>query len=708
MNKLRFLSKFFFIQIIIIIILSTSLYAAEKIAYISSVKGEVRLKSEARKRHGKWLRIKKAGVRVFSGDQFKVMSGRVEITFDDGSSLLAMDNSSFSIDERPNMLEEFLPSTTVLELAKKWYTHRNITIKYGVIMADIIDAGEKWTSFETKSSFVGMIAATISIKIDTFGNTQFSCKSGFAEVRNHNGLLKFDIESGKEVRIERTDNNETEVQSIKGDILVKAGFTKTGLGINAGVLIGNRSLNGILIAALKSNRGPIKMAAGNKKAILDSGDALIIRKNKTGELSFKAEKGYVDITSNGTKTVLKEGEVFGVVDSIDEGLEELSEPLTQAAKTLQTEVLETGNIKIGSTELRLYEAVSLKYDDNIFLVSGNVERKISDKIIIFSPGVEIKKENNDNLLLFNYHADLLNYQDNPKESRQDHKARLLSDLRFEGGLLLMLKYDYLDTAEPATSELTTIDERIQNTINISAGVNFKNNMTFKLNFQGIKHDYDKPTRHYMNREQQLIGSEISFTFLPKTSFFLEYNNTSIEYDTVVNNSGTNNYIVGLRGDLTSKLFINAKLGYSGKKYDQQGKKGFNGSVMDVSLTNKYSESTKISLSGHRKLVESFYRNNNFYVENKIACSLVYAVNNKFTSQFNGFYSINEYKVSSVDLDGSNDKRSDDMIGVGIDIIYKIQPWLSTAIKYTFTGRDSNFYNEDYDNNQLLLTVKAEI
>ena len=220
------------------------------------------------------------------------------------------------------------------------------------------------------------------------------------------------------------------------------------------------------------------------------------------------------------------------------------------------------------------------------------------------------------------------------------------------------------------------------------------------------------TTLFRSRKKQVIGSEISFNFLPETSFFIEYNNTSIAYDTAVINyvkaSGTNSYFVGLRGDITSRLFINARLGYLNRKYKRQEKKGFNSSIMNISLTNEYSEFAKISLSGHRELVESFYSNNIFYVENRIACSFVYAINHKLTSQFDGFYSINEYNKSNVDLDGSNEKRSDEIIGVGIDIMYKIQPWLSTAIKYTFKGRDSNFFAEDYENNQLILTIKAEI
>lgn len=338
MNNFCLLSKFLFIQFISIILISNSLHAAEKIAYITSVKGEVRLRSEVRKRQGKWLRIKKSGVRVFSGDEFKVFAGKLEVSFDDGSSLLARDNTNFSIDERPNLLEEFLPPTTVLALAKKWYTHRNITIKNGIITADIKDAEEKWTSFETKSAFVGMINAAVSIEVDTLGNLQISCENGYVEVSDRNGLLKFEMERGKVAGIGVTDNGETEIQSIKGDILINAGFTKTALGSKAGVLIRGNSINGISISAIKSNRGPVIVMSGNKSAILDSGDALLVSKQRTGEMSIKAETGYVEVTSNGTRTLLKEGEITGEVEPEGEGLEEVNEQLAQEVETGQPDV----------------------------------------------------------------------------------------------------------------------------------------------------------------------------------------------------------------------------------------------------------------------------------------------------------------------------------------------------------------------------------
>ncbi len=374
--------------------------------------------------------------------------------------------------------------------------------------------------------------------------------------------------------------------------------------------------------------------------------------------------------------------------------------------------LGAGNLRIGSTELHLYEAVSLIYDDNIFLTDGNFNRKVSDTITVFSPGVEIKRDKNNNMMFLNYRADILNYQNNPKESREDHNVRFFSDSRFGGGLLLRFQYDYLDTADPASSELTTIDERTQNTLALTAGAVFKDNMTFKLNFRDTKHDYDKSSRSSLDRNKQLIGSEISFSFLPKTYFFVEYGKTTIEYDTVVNNdiknSGADSYYLGVRGTLTPKSFLNVRLGYSNKKYDQQGKKGFSGTVIDLSLANEYSEFTRITVSGHRELVESFYLNNNFYVENRINCAFEYVFNHKLSSQFNGFYAVNEYNMSSVDFDGSSKKRADNMTGVGIDIIYNIQPWLSAVIKYTLKERDSNFNAEDYNDNQLIFTVKAEI
>jgi len=371
-----------------------------------------------------------------------------------------------------------------------------------------------------------------------------------------------------------------------------------------------------------------------------------------------------------------------------------------------------GNLRKGSTELRLYEAITYTYNDNIFLTDGNYNRKAGDTIITFSPGIEVANKKNNNVLLFSYNADILNYQDYSSENRETQRARFFMDSKFGGDFLLKLQYDYMDVADPASSELTSFDERTQNTFFTSLGANFSDNMTFKLNYQETGHDYDKLSLSNLDRTSQLAGCELSILFLPKTSFILEYNHTSIEYDTVVKNdikdSEANSILLGLRGSITSKSYINAMAGYSSKKYDQPGKQGFNGLTVGLTLLNRYSKFTKFSVAARREVVESFYLNNNFYIDNRISLKVDHAINHKISTSLGGSYAVNDYNMTSTDVDGSNKERADELIGIDINLSYKIQPWFSTGIQYTFKERDSNFAAEDYNNNQLLFTIKAEI
>jgi len=318
-----------FIQFLLIAILTTSSDAADKIAYITSVKGEVRLKSEARKRQGKWLRVKREGVRVFSGDEFKILSGRVEVTFSDGSTLLARDNSNFSLEEKPTQ-------RTVFGFAKKWRTNRNVAITYGTVEADIKQTEEKWTSFETRSALAGITGATVALEVDAFGNMQFSCENGFAELANSDASVIFDMQSGKETRIEATDNNETQIKSIKGAILIKAGFAKIAIGDMDGVTVGTKSLGRLFIATLEGNRGVVTVTSGNTTATLDSAKAVLISKHKSGALGVKAVKGNLNIIADGAESVLTEGQQMGEIESDEESLEEISDQPAKESESLQT------------------------------------------------------------------------------------------------------------------------------------------------------------------------------------------------------------------------------------------------------------------------------------------------------------------------------------------------------------------------------------
>ena len=205
--------------------------ATEAIATFTRVKGEVRIKSEARKTRGKWLRVKKGGVRLFNKDEIRTLAGSAEITFNDGSIIKVNENSSLLIEEKPT-------TRSLFGFVKQSFTNRNIKIMFGSLWAKIRPVSGKWTSFESKSAVAGIKGTTISVSVKPDGTMQFSCDEGFVEIANPDASWTLKMDSGKEVRIKSLGDNKTLIKSVKGDVDILSGEATIDVEHKGAVILG--------------------------------------------------------------------------------------------------------------------------------------------------------------------------------------------------------------------------------------------------------------------------------------------------------------------------------------------------------------------------------------------------------------------------------------------------------------------------------------
>ena len=212
------MKKLFNVRILGIFILclsmaiSSSAFAADKyVGKITRTKGEIRLKSDKRIQSGKWLRVKRAGVRIFNGDEIRSLAGETEITFNDGSVLKIKKNTHFKVEERLTKKSFFsfvLPNTI----------NRNIKVFFGSLWAKVVPKKGKWTSFESKSAVAGIKGTTVSLYVDSRGDMQFSNKKGNVELAKHDGSFILKVDSGRDVLFKQEEGGKTLVESVKGDM----------------------------------------------------------------------------------------------------------------------------------------------------------------------------------------------------------------------------------------------------------------------------------------------------------------------------------------------------------------------------------------------------------------------------------------------------------------------------------------------------------
>lgn len=308
----NFIATLLYLSVTVLIFPASSL-AAQDIASFTELRGEVRIKSSVRAK-GRWLRVKKTGVTLFSGDEIRTLAGSAEITFDDGSVMKVSENTSFKLEERPTKRKLFGFINTS-------FMNRNVKMSFGKLWANIKKVKGKWTSFESKVAVAGIKGTSVSMTVDSNGDMQFACHEGVAAIAKPDGSFELTLESGKEVWIKSKDQGKTLVQSVKGDLNIESKNGEIDLEDKGSVLIGE-STEGTSVGVPGSDERIVKVSSDSLRADLDAGDEIVIGidklEGKTTVTSVRNISGSVDIWLGDIKAMLGAGDALTVtVNSAD-------------------------------------------------------------------------------------------------------------------------------------------------------------------------------------------------------------------------------------------------------------------------------------------------------------------------------------------------------------------------------------------------------
>ncbi len=376
-----------------------------------------------------------------------------------------------------------------------------------------------------------------------------------------------------------------------------------------------------------------------------------------------------------------------------------------------------GNIHFGRTEVHPGIKLAYTYDDNVYLTNGSTSNDVSSSILTVSPSLQLKNEGKRRIFYLDYGAKHSKYFKDGPEDRTSHSLSLGFEMEFPGGLMLKLRDSYIITDDPASSELTDKDERTQHYFFAEVGSKVYDRLSFHINYGGTVHDYDEFALRNQDRSVYTVGGRMELRLLPKTSFFFGYSRTDSEYDTAfssysgvgsdVRDSKSENVRFGMKGDVTSKLTLNAYIGHQRTVYKQAGKRDFSSLTANLTLNHNTTAFTKFSLSFLRTFTESFYTDGsntyNHYIENRISLGIDYKISHKLGSKFGIYYGINDYPAAT-GID-----REDKLFGANLGLDYNIQPWLAVGAAYQYQERDSDANDgtsEEYKNNQYSAFIKA--
>lgn len=329
------------------------------------------------------------------------------------------------------------------------------------------------------------------------------------------------------------------------------------------------------------------------------------------------------------------------------------------------------------------------YDSNI-LLEPEAE---SDFITIVTPEVKLEWPSGQSDFNLSYSPSRLQYWDNTEENATYHIFSALADLKVSRDWQVLLQDSFMQTTEPATTELTVRQERIRNDGSI-IGRWEVNRTSFDLGYNNVINNYED--FNVLDRREDIFSFAGRYRYWPEASVFLQYEYSRLNYKGDDRSDGDYNQVWGgIEGKLSWEVIGSVKAGYQWRDYEQKLRDDFSGGVLYADLLRELTWMTTMSAFLSRRVEESSFVDNNYFLLNSGGLSLSHKFNEKLSLLLNGSYQVNKYSTE-VELT----KREDKIFQGGTGLRYKVNKTVSTGLSYYFQDRASNLDDFNYTDHRM--------
>lgn len=359
------------------------------------------------------------------------------------------------------------------------------------------------------------------------------------------------------------------------------------------------------------------------------------------------------------------------------------------------------------------------YTDNIFATNTNTQ---SDFITTLAPGIWLAFPANREKLLnidtkttspgglqlsrikpeatrryqsyFLYSPEFLLYSDHSSLDHVNHRAEGLFQYNLNSGLsfdIIDLFHDREDIAGNGIRDtLYRYQDNLLDLIATYAAPSGK--FKFELDYSNYDIDYEDLAASYRNRNDNSFGISAFYKFWPKTSLFVEYNFSDIDFDGGTSMDSTEDrYYAGATWDMTAKTRGTLKLGYIQKDFDAPALEDQEGFSVELQTQHNLSPKRGLQINGFRKFNESDFGNASTFLSTGIDIALSQRFTEKWSGTFDVSFENNDYKGFD---------RTDDLFGLGPALRFEPRKWLIFDLGYHYYMNDSNITAYDYEANQV--------
>ena len=363
------------------------------------------------------------------------------------------------------------------------------------------------------------------------------------------------------------------------------------------------------------------------------------------------------------------------------------------------------NIQVADTPLFVtpFLGAGVGHDDNVLLSHTN-ER--SSTLYMLSPGVNLDARDTTKVFQLGYQAQIGHYTSSTDDDYVDQTARAQFDVAFDPHNFLRVGLDYVRSHDPRGST----DRPVSSSPDKFRGSD--PNITYALGAPGaqgrVEVYADDASKKYLNnreftaasdRETRTYGGAFYWRVMPKTYVLAEARETLIRYDQSGSplSADERRLFGGVSWEATAATSGTVKVG-SLKRDFKSDLPGDSFTSWEATLTWAPRTYSKVDLYAIRTTSESTGQG-----------SFILTTVTGVQWQHNW----SSYLSTGVDLRHQRDEyqnfdRTDNTDVLGLRVGYQFRRWLTIGAQYTYTKRDSNVNEQDYNKNVYLLTVTGSL
>ncbi len=365
-----------------------------------------------------------------------------------------------------------------------------------------------------------------------------------------------------------------------------------------------------------------------------------------------------------------------------------------------------------------YNAKDYKKDEVTFIISpgvwmaypGNHEQLLDVQTSPASTGgLSYGRDTSENFRRFqtylNYRADIEQNYHYSGENLTNHLAEGMLQFNLRGGLTFELMDQYVKNHNTrSSSNIGMLDKYGANLASLTAKWEFTKKIRAEFGYINYMLDYDAKRNNPMDRMDNSGTAYLFFKFMPKTSAFMQYKYTNVDFDkNVLPDSDQHDVYMGLDWKISSKSHGRIKLGYGHKTFSDDAYSDLDTFNLELDASHQISRKTTIIARAFSGFNESMITASRAILANEVSLELDQKITGKISMNITGSYHRDDFQ-GKMTYGNKTKERNDNFYKAGLEFRYEMLKWLNLAAGYRFLQRDSNFSAFDYTNNTGYFTV----